>query len=364
VEPQRYDPAITNATPTHTRKRMEDEWEEKRESWYIQKGFLQGITMNMRDALDKQYYSQLKNVNSAYRNTTPIKILVHLDTRWCPLDVQARKIPKKEFYTNWDSSDIHITAFWMKLDKEQNRLDRLGIVISNNNKLQFYLEQIYASNCFNKTEMVTWENKPIIVKADYTQAKAYFENLGKDFKTYTQNRGGKTGKMGYESSNHMADMGDKIRKYIQDIASATVADKERTAENLANVSKASRAKDAQIDSITAQIKLLTDTIPLLSKSLANKENNGSGGNVGGGNGSGRNGGDGSGLGGKCIGREARQPHLHPQKGGAQRQSHRHQSYGQRQLLATREQGQAFPAQPCQLQRQVSHQVTRAGAGYQ
>jgi hypothetical protein len=185
----------------------------------------------------------------------------------------------------------------MKLDKEQNQLDQLGIVISNNNKLQFYLEQIYASNCFNKTEMVTWENKPIIVKDNCTQAKVYFKKLVKDFETYTQNSGGKTGKMGYKSANHMAVVGDKIRKYIKDIASATVADKERTAENLANISKASRAKDAQIDSITAQIKLLTNTVALLSKSLANKDN-GSRGNVGGGNGSGGNGGDGSGLGGK------------------------------------------------------------------
>jgi hypothetical protein len=128
--------------------------------------------MNMQDALDEQYYSQLKNINTTYRNTTPIQILVHLDTRWCPLDVQARKILKKEFYTDWDSSDVHITVFGMKLDKEQNQLDRFGIVISNGNKLQFCLKQIYASNCFDKTEMVTWENKPIIIKDDYTQAKA------------------------------------------------------------------------------------------------------------------------------------------------------------------------------------------------
>jgi hypothetical protein len=40
--------------------------------------------------------------------------------------------------------------------------------------------------------MVTWENKPIILKDDYTQEKAYFENLVKDFKTYTQNSRGKT----------------------------------------------------------------------------------------------------------------------------------------------------------------------------
>jgi hypothetical protein len=146
--------------------------------------------------------------------------------------------------------------------------------------------------------MVTWENKPINIKDDYTQAKAYFKNLVKDFETSTQNSGGKTGKMGYESTNHMADVGNKIRKYIQDIASATVADKEKTAENLTNISKAPRAKDAQIDSIMAQIKLLTNTVALLSKSLANKETNGSGGNDGRGSSSGRNGGEGRGCGGK------------------------------------------------------------------
>jgi hypothetical protein len=137
VKPQQYDPAIINATATHTRKCMEDKWEEKRESWYIYKGFLRAVTMNMHNTIDKQYYSQLKNINTAYCNTIPIQILEHLDLRWCPLDIQARKILKKEFYTDWDSSDVHITSFGMKLDIELNQLDRLGIVISNKDKLQF-----------------------------------------------------------------------------------------------------------------------------------------------------------------------------------------------------------------------------------
>jgi len=71
MEPASYDPAITAATATHTRKRMEEEWEEKHESWFIWKGFLREVTMNMRDALDEQYYLQLKHINTAYRNTTP-----------------------------------------------------------------------------------------------------------------------------------------------------------------------------------------------------------------------------------------------------------------------------------------------------
>ena len=87
--------------------------------------------MNMCDVLDEQYYSQLKNINTAYGNTTPIQILEHLDTRWCPLDVRARMLLKAEFHDNWDSTVMHLTAFGMKLDKEQARIDRLGVVISD-----------------------------------------------------------------------------------------------------------------------------------------------------------------------------------------------------------------------------------------
>ena len=80
---------------------------------------------------------------------------------------------------------MHITAFGIKLDKEQKQLEVLGIMIINKDKLQFYIEQIYALNMFNKKEMVDWENKPILIKDNYIEAKLYFKQLVKDFKTYT-----------------------------------------------------------------------------------------------------------------------------------------------------------------------------------
>jgi hypothetical protein len=73
--------------------------------------------------------------------------------------------------------------------------------------------------------MVDWENKTVAIKENYNQAKKYFEDLVNDFETYTQNSGGAEAKAGYESANQMAYMGDEIRKYIQDIASATAAGK-------------------------------------------------------------------------------------------------------------------------------------------
>ena len=123
-----------------------------------------------------------KKYQTAYQNTTPIQILDYLDNRWCPLDVRARKLLKAEFHADWDSTVIHLTAFGMKLDKEQARIDRLGVVISDEDKLQFYMEQIHALNCFDKKEMVDWENKPVNVKDNYDQARLYFEGLVQDFK--------------------------------------------------------------------------------------------------------------------------------------------------------------------------------------
>ncbi len=80
VEPATYDPAINDTTATYTWKRMEQEWERTRETWAICKGFLRGVAANFRDALDKSWYSQFKSVHTAYRNTTPIQILEHLNS--------------------------------------------------------------------------------------------------------------------------------------------------------------------------------------------------------------------------------------------------------------------------------------------
>jgi hypothetical protein len=241
--------------------------------------------MNMHDALNEQYYLQLKHINTAYRNTTPTQILEHLDTRWCPLDIRARKLLKAELHANWDSTVMHLTAFGMKLDKEQARIDRLGVVISDEDKLQFYMEQIYVSNCFDKMEMVDWENKLVNVKDNYDEAKLYFEGLVRDFETYTQNSGD-YGKKGYESANQMADVGNEIRKYIQEIASASVASNITAAKFAANVSEESKAKDAQFLAMTAQIQALTNIVATLLAAItaAAKENDGGGGGGGGGGG--------------------------------------------------------------------------------
>jgi hypothetical protein len=124
-------------------------------------------------------------------------------------------------------------AFGKCLDNNQCALIRLDITIADDNKLQFYLEEIYDSNRFDKQEMLTWEREPSATKMDFTLAKAHFEAIVKATDTYEQNAGGRTtGRNQYNSANQMADYGNKIREYIQQLASAGAAKVTDTAANI------------------------------------------------------------------------------------------------------------------------------------
>jgi hypothetical protein len=110
VESATYDPAINDYTATHTRKCMEQEWELAHKTWAIQNGFLRGVAANFCEAIDKNWYSQLESVHTAYRNTTLIQILDHLNSQWCPLDVHMKKYLRMAYYADWDGEQ-HLTAF-------------------------------------------------------------------------------------------------------------------------------------------------------------------------------------------------------------------------------------------------------------
>jgi hypothetical protein len=198
---------------------MDQEWEHTRKTWAIRKGFLRGVAANFCDALDKSLYSQLKSVHTAYRNTTPIQILEHLNSQWCPLNVHAKKNLRIAYYLVWDGEQ-HLIAFGKCLDGDQVRIKRFGITISDKDKLQFNLEQMYALNHFDKKEMTEWENKPEAIKNNFNDVETYFEGLVRDYKVYEQNSGGTAGKHNFESANQAtkADRGNELCQYIAGIA--------------------------------------------------------------------------------------------------------------------------------------------------
>jgi hypothetical protein len=163
---------------------MEEEWEPVRTSWFIRKGFLRGVVNNLRDALEEQYYSQICHQFTAYRNITPYQILEHLNNRWCPLNVKVKKELKKAYYTKWDHAVEHLTVFGKRLDDDQRSLIKSDVTITDDDKLQIYLEEIYDSNRFDKQEMLTWEREPSATKTDFDLTKTHFKTIVNATDTY------------------------------------------------------------------------------------------------------------------------------------------------------------------------------------
>ena len=89
--------------------------------------------------------------------------------------------------------------------------------------------------------------------------------------TYAQNAGGGTaGRNKYESANHMADVGNKIREYIANLAHASAGAAQEQAAN-------TMGKTNQLNAMVAQIKALTDAVAKLAAVKENKDPNSGGG---------------------------------------------------------------------------------------
>jgi hypothetical protein len=96
----------------------------------------------------------------------------------------------------------------------------MDVTIPDDNKLQFYLEEIYDSNKFDKQDMLTWEQSSAIIKTNFDQTKAYFEKIVKATNVYKQNTDGNSARCNkYKSANQMANYSNKLQEWIQQIAS-------------------------------------------------------------------------------------------------------------------------------------------------
>jgi hypothetical protein len=112
--------------------------------------------------------------------------------------------------------------------------------------------------------MLTWEQQTIRIKTDFDLTKAYFKAIVKATDVYEQNiGGGSTRGNNFESANQMADIGDELREWIQQIAT-TSANKEQAANTQAT---------EKISSMEVQIMKLTATIPQMAANMNNENIN-------------------------------------------------------------------------------------------
>ena len=98
--------------------------------------FKRVICKNIREALDLQYYEQIKQPTFGHKRFIFRDYITHLKGHWCRLDVMTIENLKQHWKRPWVSGE-YITQFALGLDKEQEALvAREGIIIPLSEKMQ------------------------------------------------------------------------------------------------------------------------------------------------------------------------------------------------------------------------------------
>ena len=299
-EPASYDPQITAIMGDVERRRRENLWNELEEAWCTRKGALKGITENIRDALDPKFYQQLCRPIIKFKNITIKQYFQHLDAKWCKLDVGVIKEMKDHYYRGWTLTDNEeISAFIKRLTDDQVALALDNIVISDTDKLQHFLEQMYLQKgLFSRPDYTTWEDLDEAEKT-WDNAMEYFESVVDSIDDFNKKNGDTAGRRGYDSAAANVEQ-EEDATALQAFIAATSEKNEQIQAVTAtqNVMAAVQADTNKLlAALALQVKSANDQVASLQKQLL-EQNNGGG---GGGRGGGGRGGGGGGRGGNRNG---------------------------------------------------------------
>ena len=131
---------------------MVDENNLAKRDFAVVTGFCRGAGELIREALDSEYYEDLSHVRYGYDEVKPREYIVHLEDEHCPLDEGAKASERDHFFRGWERSSTPrpetIKKFAKRLDEEQETLGNDGITISDADKKEHYLMQVYTSGVF------------------------------------------------------------------------------------------------------------------------------------------------------------------------------------------------------------------------
>ena len=94
---------------------------------------------------------------------------------------------------------MHITKFITKLNKGQKDLERNQIDVTDKDKLEHFVLQMFGSNLFDENQMMEWEKKAALAKT-WAAATSYFNEIVKEQEMYSKLFGRSTKKLRYESA--------------------------------------------------------------------------------------------------------------------------------------------------------------------
>ena len=168
-------------------------------NYAVVSGFRRGVCDNFRDALEPRYYEQMYEDIFKYKRVLPRRYIEHLELKWVILDeVQIEKMIGN-YKRGW-SQEEHFTTFAKRLSREQKKLKSDNIIISDADKKQHLMIQVWDRDLFDRAVMNEWNERPNINKS-FDHAVAYFTKQLAAIESFEAAGGGASKKQGYESTN-------------------------------------------------------------------------------------------------------------------------------------------------------------------
>ena len=142
ILPTAYNPSIRTNISNFVKAKKTAEWEDLKESFAALTGARLGITENIRYSFDTTYQEQLADTVLGYTTVSLKYYFDNLTVKWCKLTTAMRSQMKVEYFRGWEEEE-HVTAFARHLDLEQMELDTNIIAISDEDKRNHYILQMY-----------------------------------------------------------------------------------------------------------------------------------------------------------------------------------------------------------------------------
>jgi hypothetical protein len=144
------------------------------------------------------------------------------------MNTKEKKKIKADYYKPWDvAGGVALSAFTKALDKRKEELTHHNITIDEEDIKEHYMVQMYHSRAFAETDMKEWENKSKADRDDWAIMKTFFREKMALNKAHINNNKrndttlyGSSANITFEQEEKLADMGDQIREYIQQITQA------------------------------------------------------------------------------------------------------------------------------------------------
>ena len=222
-------------------------------------------------------------------NVLPRQYIVHLETNFCPLDAQAIADLKSNYNRGMEQNE-QLLKFGTRLDQEQDNLAVDGVIITNDDKFNHYLTEIYNGGIFSTEAITQWTETPA-VNQTYANARTFFETKLQSMKT-VQRLTAKSGAANHGFSTAAAalelkELGDSIKEMVRETVTEAIDGHRSQGEEptdhanaLSSLSDANNSQQKQIEELAKAVMALTKEIKDMRDSRsksggddeANKEN--------------------------------------------------------------------------------------------